>query len=144
MLARAGRLVIKRICLHKGLPLGPVADFNHPRDVIKAARDFPDLDFVLYHAGLLTVPRGTDANVPWTTEFCRTKKREAALGNIYMELGSTFGQLATTNPTACAQCSASWSTPSGPITCCGAPTPSGTARPSGRSRRSAASRSRRR
>ena len=102
MLERARRLGIKRICLHKGLPLGPVADFNHPRDVIKAARDFPDLDFVLYHAGLLTVPRGTDANVPWTTEFCRMKKKEAALGNIYMELGSTFGQLATTNPTACA------------------------------------------
>ena len=102
MLERARRLGIKRICLHKGLPLGPVADFNHPRDVIKAARDFPDLDFVLYHAGLLTVPRGTDANVPWTTEFCRMKNKEAALGNIYMELGSTFGQLATTNPTACA------------------------------------------
>jgi predicted TIM-barrel fold metal-dependent hydrolase len=31
------------------------------------------------------------------------KKKAAGLGNnIYMELGSTFGQLATTNPTACA------------------------------------------
>ncbi len=30
------------------------------------------------------------------------KKKEAGLRNIYMELGSTFGQLATTNPTACA------------------------------------------
>jgi predicted TIM-barrel fold metal-dependent hydrolase len=30
------------------------------------------------------------------------KKKEPALANIYMELGSTFGQLATTNPTACA------------------------------------------
>jgi hypothetical protein len=28
---------------HKGLPLGPVADYNHPRDVIKAAKDFPDI-----------------------------------------------------------------------------------------------------
>jgi len=103
MLERARKLGIKRVCLHKGLPLGPVSDFNHPRDVIKAARDFPDIDFVLYHAGLLTVPRGTSANVPWTTEFCQMKKKAAGLGNnIYMELGSTFGQLATTNPTACA------------------------------------------
>ena len=102
MLARARKLGIKRVCLHKGLPLGPVSDFNHPRDVIKAARDFPDIDFVLYHAGLLTVPRGTAADVPWTTEFCQMKKKEAGLRNIYMELGSTFGQLATTNPTACA------------------------------------------
>ena len=30
------------------------------------------------------------------------KKKEPALTNIYMELGSTFGQLVTTNPTACA------------------------------------------
>ena len=102
MLERARKLGIKRVCLHKGLPLGPVADYNHPRDVIKAARDFPDIDFVLYHAGLLTVPRTQSADVPWTTEFCRMKKKQAGLSNIYMELGSTFGQLVTTNPTACA------------------------------------------
>jgi predicted TIM-barrel fold metal-dependent hydrolase len=103
MLERARKLGVKRVCLHKGLPLGPVADYNHPRDVIKAARDFPDLDFLLYHAGLLSVAR-TDrsAEVPWTSEFCRMKKKEPGLTNIYMELGSTFGQLATTNPTACA------------------------------------------
>jgi predicted TIM-barrel fold metal-dependent hydrolase len=102
MLERARKLGIKRVCLHKGLPLGPVSDYNHPRDVIKAARDFPDIDFVLYHAGLLTVPSTQSADVPWTTEFCQMKKKEAGLRNIYMELGSTFGQLATNNPTACA------------------------------------------
>jgi hypothetical protein len=104
MLERARKLGVTRICLHKGLPLGPVADYNHPRDVIKAARDFPDLDFLLYHAGLLGVsaPKPT-GEVPWTTEFCQMKKKEApGLRNIYMELGSTFGQLVTTNPTACA------------------------------------------
>jgi len=102
MLERARKLGVKRVCLHKGLPLGPVADYNHPRDVIKAARDFPDIDFVLYHAGLLTVPRTAAADVPWTTEFCHAAKKEAGRKNIYMELGSTFGQLTTTNPTACA------------------------------------------
>jgi predicted TIM-barrel fold metal-dependent hydrolase len=102
MLERARKLGVRRICLHKGLPLGPVADFNHPRDVIKAAKDFPDLDFLLYHAGLLRVATDQSADVPWTTEFCQMKKKEPGLRNIYMELGSTFGQLATTNPTACA------------------------------------------
>jgi predicted TIM-barrel fold metal-dependent hydrolase len=102
MLERARKLGVKRVCIHKGLPLGPVADYNHPRDIIKAARDFPDIAFVLYHAGLLTVPRTAAADVPWTTEFCQMAKKEAGLKNIYMELGSTFGQLATTNPTACA------------------------------------------
>jgi predicted TIM-barrel fold metal-dependent hydrolase len=103
MLERARKLGVKRVCLHKGLPLGPVADFNHPRDLIKAARDFPDIDFIAYHSGLLGVPAtGQSAEVPWTSDFCRMRKREPALRNLYMELGSTFGQLVTTNPTACA------------------------------------------
>ncbi len=102
MLERARKLGIKRICLHKGLPLGPVADYNHPRDMIKAARDFPDLDFVAYHAGLLGVSAGkATGEVPWTTEFCEMVKKARAK-NIYMELGSTFGQLVTTAPTTCA------------------------------------------
>jgi uncharacterized protein len=103
MLERARKLGVRRVCLHKGLPLGPVADYNHPRDLIKAARDFPDIDFLAYHAGLLSVSPGNQtADVPWTTEFCQMKKKEPGLKNIYMELGSTFGQLVTTNPTACA------------------------------------------
>jgi uncharacterized protein len=102
MLERARKLGVRRVCLHKGLPLGPVADYNHPRDLIKAATDFPDLDFVAYHAGLLRVgSTDTSPEVPWTSEFCRMKKA-TTLKNIYMELGSTFGQLVTTNPTACA------------------------------------------
>jgi len=71
-------------------------------DLIKAAKDFPDIDFLAYHAGLLTVPGGTGVDIPWTSEFCRMKKAEPAIKNIYMELGSTFGQLVTTNPRACA------------------------------------------
>ena len=42
-----------------------------------------------------------DGEVPWTSEFCRAAK-QAGLKNVYMELGSTFGQLATANPAACA------------------------------------------
>jgi uncharacterized protein len=103
MLERARKLGVKRFCVHKGLPLGPVADYNHPRDLIKAAKDFPDIDFLAYHAGLLGLqavkPTG---EVPWTTEFCQMKKKEPGISNIYMELGSTFGQLVTANPTACA------------------------------------------
>ena len=52
MLEQARKLNVKRICVHKGLPLGPVPDYNHPRDLIKAAKDFPDLDFLVYHSGL--------------------------------------------------------------------------------------------
>ena len=100
---KRAQLGVRRFCVHKGLPLGPVADYNHPRDLIKAAKDFPDIDFFAYHSGLLgvTAPKPT-GEVPWTTEFCEMKKKEPGIKNIYMELGSTFGQLVTTNPTACA------------------------------------------
>src|SRR5499433_2204918 len=99
MLEKARALGVRRLCVHKGLPLGPVAAYNHPRDLIKAAKDFPDIDFLVYHAGLLGVAQAqASGNVPWTTEFCAMKKQEPGLTNIYMELGSTFGQLVTTNP----------------------------------------------
>src|SRR5437667_1488139 len=76
MLERARKLGVKRFCVHKGLPLGPVADYNHPRDLSKAARDFPDIDFLVYHAGLLSVSGITSENVPWTGEVCQLKKEE--------------------------------------------------------------------
>lgn len=102
MLQKARELGVKRLCVHKGLPLGTVADYNHPRDLIKAAKDFPDIDFLAYHAGLLGVSAVKGADVPWTSEFCAMKKKQPGISNIYMELGSTFAQLVTTNPTACA------------------------------------------
>ncbi len=55
MLEKARALGVRRLCIHKGLPLGPVADYNHPRDLIRAAKDFPDIDFLVYHSGLLGV-----------------------------------------------------------------------------------------
>jgi len=103
MLEKVRKLGVRRFCVHKGLPLGPVADYNHPRDLLKAAKDFPDIDFLVYHSGLLGVSAVKESGeVPWTTEFCEMKKKEPGIKNIYMELGSTFAQLVTTNPSACA------------------------------------------
>jgi predicted TIM-barrel fold metal-dependent hydrolase len=107
MLEQARKLKIPRVCVHKGLPLGPVPEYNHPRDLIKAAKDFPDLQFLVYHSGLLTSASidetfAKTGAIPWTTEFCRMKQAEPSIQNIYMELGSTFGQLVTTHPAVCA------------------------------------------
>ncbi len=107
MLEQARKLQVKRICVHKGLPLGPVPDYNHPRDLIKAAKDFPDLNFLVYHSGLRGVASieqifAKTGEIPWTTEFCRMKEAEPSISNIYMELGSTFAQLVTTYPLICA------------------------------------------
>ena len=45
------KLGIKNLCVHKGLPLGA---FNEkactPHDLEKVAKDFPDLNFIVYHS----------------------------------------------------------------------------------------------
>lgn len=106
-LEKARSLRIPRICVHKGLPLGPVEDFNHPRDLIKAAKDFPDLNFLTYHSGFKSARTVQDAfkrtgDIPWTSEFCRMKEAEPGINNIYMEMGSTFAQLVSLHPELCA------------------------------------------
>src|SRR5499427_8316165 len=51
MLETSRRLGVKNICLHKGLPLlNGVEEYWHPRDLERAAKDFPDLDFIVYHS----------------------------------------------------------------------------------------------
>src|SRR5207244_2962727 len=49
---RTKKLGVKNLCVHKGLPLGA---FNEkactPLDLEKAAKDWPDLNFIVYHAG---------------------------------------------------------------------------------------------
>jgi uncharacterized protein len=107
MLEKARALGIPRVCVHKGLPLGPVEEYNHPRDLIRAAKDFPDISFLVYHSGFkssvsIEETFARSGNIPWTSEFCRMKRAEPAIGNIYMELGSTFGQLVITHPETCA------------------------------------------
>ncbi len=107
MLEQAKKLNVRRVCVHKGLPLGPVPEYNHPRDLIRAAKDFPEVDFLVYHAGLKSASGVEEefqrtGEIPWTTEFCRMKEAEPDISNIYMELGSTFAQLVTTHPTVCA------------------------------------------
>jgi predicted TIM-barrel fold metal-dependent hydrolase len=107
MLEKARALKVPIVCVHKGLPLGPVEDYNHPRDIIKAAKDFPDLTFLVYHSGFKTVD-GIDkvfartGEIPWTTEFCKQRRANPKLTNIYMELGGTFGQLVSMQPEVCA------------------------------------------
>jgi uncharacterized protein len=107
MLEKARKLGVPRVCVHKGLPLGPVEDYNHPRDLIKAAQDFPDIQFIVYHSGFrglagLKEIFARTGDIPWTSEFCRMKQANPTIRNIYMELGSTFAQLVSSQPALCA------------------------------------------
>jgi len=106
------KIGIRNICVHKGLPLpGWQIDHSSPRDVEKAAKDFPDLNFLIYHAGLKGVRDAMPAvnddfktlrDVPWITDLCAMRKRNPKMKNVYMDLGTTFGMTAITQPKLCA------------------------------------------
>lgn len=113
---RTLKLGVRNVCVHKGLPLGL---FNEraclPNDVERAARDFPQLNFIIYHSGY----RGTGAasrgsgervndpenkdpqEIPWISNLLRIIRNNPKLTNIYFELGSTFQQLSASNPVRC-------------------------------------------
>ena len=111
------KLGIKNLCVHKGLPLGA---FNEkactPFDLEKAAKDWPDLNFIVYHSGFRGtgwLARGTGDKVedkkkddpqeiPWISDILRILKKNPKLTNIYFELGSTFHQLYEQPKRACA------------------------------------------
>ncbi len=106
------KIGIRNICVHKGLPLpGWEVEHSSPRDVEKAAKDFPDLNFLIYHAGFKGVrdalPAVTDdfkvvRNVPWISDLCTMRKRNPKMTNVYMDLGTTFGMTVITQPKLCA------------------------------------------
>jgi len=110
-LEHARRLGVRNICLHKGLALGIFNEEHcHPRDIGKAARDFPDLNFIIYHSGFKSLeealPAAGDgfqasAYVPWVSDLCRWRKQNPDTTNVYMELGGTFGITVITDPTLC-------------------------------------------
>jgi predicted TIM-barrel fold metal-dependent hydrolase len=115
------KLGVKNLCVHKGLPLSA---FNEkactPLDLEKAAKDFPDLNFIVYHSGFrgptglagAWVSRGTGERVkdkptkdpqeiPWISDIFRILKKNPKIKNIYFELGSTFNMLSSMAPTTC-------------------------------------------
>jgi predicted TIM-barrel fold metal-dependent hydrolase len=113
---RARKLGTKNLCFHKGLPLGA---FNEkaciPDDIEKAAKDFPDLNFIIYHSGFrgfgpssigtgerMDDPRKDEAQeVPWVSDLLRMLRRNPEIKNVYLELGNTFHQTSMYAPTMC-------------------------------------------
>ena len=103
---------IKNICVHKGLLLpGWDLERSSTRDVPKAARDFPDLNFLIYHAAFKSVADAREAvedgfktktAVPWVSDICEARRKNPHMTNVYMDLGTTFGMTVITQPLLCA------------------------------------------
>src|SRR6516165_10818902 len=108
---RTRQLGVRNVCVHKGLPLGA---FNErackPLDLEKAALDWPELNFIVYHSGYrgtgflaggigekVKDPKSDDPQeIPWISDVLRILKKNPKIKNIYFELGSTFHQLSLT------------------------------------------------
>ena len=105
------KLGVRNISLHKGLPLpGRFEPFFKPDDIMQAAKDFPDINFIIYHSGMkhmmTMLPPGqsgieADGYLPWTTDLCRMKKENPEINNVYPELGAVFGHSVVTHPEIC-------------------------------------------
>jgi hypothetical protein len=99
---------LKNICIHKGLfPPSVEAQFPHllgyctPADVGKAAKDWPQLNFVIYHSAYRWVagPGGTAENawaqlqrsgrVDWVTDLAEIPALYG-VNNVYADLGQVF------------------------------------------------------
>ena len=115
------KLGIKNLCVHKGLPLGA---FNEkactPFDLEKAAKDFPDLNFIVYHSAYRGPSKGfgkwisqgtgdkvidkettDEQEIPWISDVLRILKKNPKIKNIYFELGGTFNILSSSQPDVC-------------------------------------------
>jgi predicted TIM-barrel fold metal-dependent hydrolase len=107
---RTLKLGVRNVCVHKGLPLGLFNEEHcKPRDLLKAARDWPRLNFVVYHSGFrgftplrANEPRARDPQeIPWVSDIVRMCKEHPEVKNVYFELGSTFGQTSAYAPEVC-------------------------------------------
>ncbi len=99
MIERARALGVRNIAVHKGLPFGPQS-YEHSTcvDVGRVAKRFPDVNFLIYHSGLVpNVAEGPyDPKRKDGIDQLVTSVKEAGLGkgsNVYAELGSTWRHL---------------------------------------------------
>jgi predicted TIM-barrel fold metal-dependent hydrolase len=108
---------IVNVCIHKGLihpavKLVPTSKWRYGMvdDVGKAARDWPQLNFIIYHAGieLLGEPAKKalrlfeeKGEIPWVSDLARIPERYG-VKNVYGELGSVFAAAAVSHPRYCA------------------------------------------
>jgi predicted TIM-barrel fold metal-dependent hydrolase len=107
---KARKYGVRTICVHKGvLPIDyekiPNWRYATVEDVGKAARDWPDLNFHIYHAGLKMWRDGRRVSeefeetglLPWVDELAAIPE-QYGVSNVYADIGLSFGALTVTYP----------------------------------------------
>ena len=105
---------LKNVCVHKGLfPASVEKEFPHllaysdVRDVAKAAKDWPQLNFIIYHGGYRYAGggRAEDAwaqfeqtgRVDWITDLAEIPAKHG-VNNVYADVGQLFAQTTMAEP----------------------------------------------
>jgi uncharacterized protein len=105
----------RNLSIHKGLSTNAPRDprLGHPIDIPKAATDWPQFNFIIYHSCIRPgfwvlnalndvrsgVLREGVPDILWTTEMAVLA---APFPNVYAEIGTTFASTVITFPTVCA------------------------------------------
>ena len=105
---------LRNVCIHKGLfPPSVEKQFPHlleysdVRDVGKAAKDWPQLNFIIYHGGYRWAGGGTaeDAwkqfeetgRIEWVTDLSEIPAKHGVT-NVYADVGQLFAQTTIADP----------------------------------------------
>ena len=105
---------IRNVCIHKGLfPESAAKEFPHllphcdVRDVAKAAKDWPQLNFIIYHGGYRYAGGGKaeDAwaqfertgRIDWVTDLADIPGKYG-VSNVYADVGQLFAQTTMSEP----------------------------------------------
>ena len=111
---KAVKAGINIICIHKGLlpadyekAFAGVWEYATAWDIGKAAKDWPQMTFVVYHSALARLPRaagsgldGVRADGPHQMgdRSCRDPAEDSGVNNVYAELGTSFANSAVAHP----------------------------------------------
>ena len=103
---------IKTFCIHKGLLPNDYADsfkaWKHAMvdDIAKAAKDWPGINFVIFHSGLKPLndyPQdhldkfNKTGRIDWVTDLAEIPEKHG-VNNVYAELGSCFANCVISHP----------------------------------------------
>jgi hypothetical protein len=115
---RAVKAGITTVCIHKGLlprdyesaiP-GGAWRYANVDDVPKAAKDWPQISFVIYHSALRAFLEDPEAElqefektgyIRWVSDLAEIPAKHG-VSNVYADLGTCFAISAVTNPRFCA------------------------------------------
>ncbi len=107
---------IVNVCIHKGLlpsgyhlKMATNWKYGMIDDLAKAARDWPKLNFIIYHSAIQSGDEPSKSEVgefeksghiPWVSELARMPENN--INNVYAELGAVFANNVISAPSHCA------------------------------------------